>query len=492
MTRREPAPAARVTVGYDPAFPPPPPRPGFGATLWRMLLWLLRLDAPRVLVALGGGLVQGLCPAARVWSAARAFEDALGVYRGAVPVADLLRWLGAWGAVELVSRGVVPLLQIPIERLHQEMEDAVQVSLQRKAGRLRLEVFERSDFSAILGRAAEAADPKIMIQIIIGALHLPENAITLVALAALLGGWNPWLLAAVAMSGAAGPLVDVLQSRARFLNRRALTAEHRLRDYCAETLTSRAAAKEVRTFGLAPWLLRRWEDLYWEAADRIHRLERLQALFRAAVESLSSLGVMAGVAFGAWAAATGTLPAGRFAALILALEGVQVALVNMLSVFGVTADRAMRMADLFVYLDLGPEEPEGGSSPERGLGAIVLDGASFRYPQRPEAALQDISVTIRAGERVALVGENGSGKTTLVKVLLGLFRPSAGRVLYGGRDLWALDLSAVRDRQAAVFQDHVHYAFTLGENIGAGCREPTVRPHGSAGRRPGSRGAWTG
>ena len=96
---------------------------------------------------------------------------------------------------------------------------------------------------------------------------------------------------------------------------------------------------------------------------------------------------------------------------------------------------------------------------------------SFRYPQRTEPALRDVTRTVRAGERVALVGANGAGTTTLVKVLTGLYRPTAGRVLYDGRDLAALDPAAVRDLQAAVFQDHVHYAYTLDENVGYGRSE---------------------
>ena len=132
--------------------------------------------------------------------------------------------------------------------------------------------------------------------------------------------------------------------------------------------------------------------------------------------------------------------------------------------------KVLKLADLFVYLDLGPEERDGGA-PIAVIGDIALEGVSFRYPQRTEPALRDVTCTVRAGERVALVGANGAGKTTLVKVLTGLYRPTAGRVLYDGRDLAALDPAAVRDLQAAVFQDHVHYAYSLGENVGYGRAE---------------------
>ena len=467
--RRAGAPAA----GYDPLFPPPPPRGGIGITLWRFLVWMLQVDAPRTLITVAIQLAMGLCPAATVWIVRQAFGDALGVFRGTVPAADLLRWLALWGAVAAVQHALVPLMEIPFERLRGEMEDSLQMRLQQKATRLRLEVFERSDFHDILGRAREAAGPGFFLNLMLGLFQLPRTAATIAALAAIVGGWSPGLLAATIVAATFTPLAEIVQSRARFFLQRKQTATERTRQYLAQVLTSREAAKEIRTFDLAPWVLQRWDGLYWKVANAIHRQERAQSLARAGLQSLSFVGVAAGLGYAAWATATGRLQPGQFAAMLMALQGLQGAVGGFVGTFNFTGDRVLKIADLFVYLDLGPEEPQGGEPPPdaTGVGDMVLEGVSFRYPQRPEPALRDISVTIRAGERVALVGENGSGKTTLVKVLTGLFRPTEGRVLYGGSDLWTLDLRAVRDRQAAVFQDHVRYAFTLAENVGYGRAE---------------------
>jgi ATP-binding cassette subfamily B protein len=79
--------------------------------------------------------------------------------------------------------------------------------------------------------------------------------------------------------------------------------------------------------------------------------------------------------------------------------------------------------------------------------------------------LQDVSFTLRRGERLALVGENGAGKTTLVKLLLRFYDPGEGRILVDGVDLRELDLAAWRRLVAAVFQDFGRYALTLEENI---------------------------
>ncbi len=85
--------------------------------------------------------------------------------------------------------------------------------------------------------------------------------------------------------------------------------------------------------------------------------------------------------------------------------------------------------------------------------------------------LSGVNLRLRPGEKLALVGENGAGKTTLIKLLLGLYQPSAGRVLYNGVDGREIDPQVLRQRCAAIFQDFVQYQRTARENIGYGQAE---------------------
>lgn len=92
----------------------------------------------------------------------------------------------------------------------------------------------------------------------------------------------------------------------------------------------------------------------------------------------------------------------------------------------------------------------------------------FTYPGNSTPALSGINLQVRPGERIALVGVNGSGKTTLVKLLLGLYRPTQGRILVDGTDLQDIAPDAWRTHVGAVFQDYARYALTVRENIGFG------------------------
>ena len=79
--------------------------------------------------------------------------------------------------------------------------------------------------------------------------------------------------------------------------------------------------------------------------------------------------------------------------------------------------------------------------------------------------LQDLNLTIAAGQVAAIVGPNGTGKTTLIKLLCRFYDPQAGRVELDGVDLRALSLAQLRSCITVLFQEPVHYSATAAENI---------------------------
>lgn len=100
--------------------------------------------------------------------------------------------------------------------------------------------------------------------------------------------------------------------------------------------------------------------------------------------------------------------------------------------------------------------------------SIEFCDVSFAYPGCDKQVLSHLSFHIKAGERVAIVGQNGEGKTTLIKLLLGLFQPNSGEILVGGVPLGDYSRAAREKMFAPVFQDFSKYDITLQENVGVG------------------------
>jgi len=96
---------------------------------------------------------------------------------------------------------------------------------------------------------------------------------------------------------------------------------------------------------------------------------------------------------------------------------------------------------------------------------LVVDNVSFYYPQAEKPAVHGVSLTIRPGETIALVGENGSGKTTLSMMLCGLFKPTTGTVTIGGCNTATTDEECLFSKTSAIFQWTQSYAFDLSGNI---------------------------
>ncbi len=112
-----------------------------------------------------------------------------------------------------------------------------------------------------------------------------------------------------------------------------------------------------------------------------------------------------------------------------------------------------------------------------------FEDVSFSYPGAEEPALEHVTLHLKPGASLALVGENGAGKTTLIKLLTRLYEPTEGRILLDGRDLAEWDEAALRERIGVIFQDFDRYQLLVGENVGAG-DERTSRTRRAGAPRP--------
>ncbi|MGN1209628.1 MAG: lipid A export permease/ATP-binding protein MsbA [Duodenibacillus sp.] len=161
----------------------------------------------------------------------------------------------------------------------------------------------------------------------------------------------------------------------------------------------------------------------------------------------------------------GILTIGEFitflAAMLLLKEPIQ----NLASLNATFATISVAAHSIFGMLDTEPEKDTGSREMERFAGDIVFDNVTLCYPGQKEPALKSVSLTIRQGEHVALVGQSGSGKSSFVSLVARFWDPTQGRILFDGIDSRELTLESLRRQMSIVSQDPLILDGTLLTNI---------------------------
>lgn len=227
-----------------------------------------------------------------------------------------------------------------------------------------------------------------------------------------------------------------------------------------ETLSAvaklRVAAAEERA-------LARWLKTYREERAANVSLARIGAHFGAFADAYQTITLMA--LFGVAALLTAQdAPAGLFIGFLVAFGSFQGAFIGfcdgLMSLFAAQplVERARAI------FEAEAETTETRVDPGRLTGAIELSGVSFSYPGgRP--LLEGITLSLRPGEHVAIVGGSGSGKSTILRLLLGFEKADRGAITYDGRDLSRLDLGRVRSQIGVVMQSSQLFAGSILENV---------------------------
>ena len=428
------------------------------------LLWRERPIAVAVNVAVM--LVQGVLPAAQLVVTQRLLDVVLGFSTGEGGFSTMAAWIGALAGVASIQAILEAARQTARAALRESAGLRLQQLVIEKAGQVPLEEFEHPAFHDRLQRARQAASWRSFV-IFDNALRIAESVVNLVSYLVLLvraHGGLPFVLAA----GAAPSLISQLRrGEERYRLRRRQTPAQRRVDYLVELLTDREAAKELRLYQLGPFLMDQWHRAALALREERLRLARQQQVKIGAARTWAVLGLACSVALLLWQAVRGLVSLGGFVALMQAATRFQNQLVGVLRQLGNLYEEALYLSDLKAFVEYERVEEGREAMDASRTCRIDFENVSFAYPGGPEV-LKDITFTIEPGEKVALIGANGAGKTTLIKLLLGLYRPTKGRILIDGKDLASLDPESHRRHVAAVFQDYLRYQLTARDNIGFG------------------------
>ena len=293
-----------------------------------------------------------------------------------------------------------------------------------------------------------------------------RDTVTIAALVAILL-WSNWKLTLVTfvVIPPIAIVVRMFSKRLRQMSRESQRAIGGVAEVLDESIANQ---RVVRVFGGQAYEGKRFED----ASQRIRRFNMKLAVAAAGTVPVTQLIVACAIAaiiyLAAGQAFAGSTDVGHFIEFIAATGMLLQPLKRLTSINEQLQKGLAACESVFGLIDEKPEDDRGTVRLERARGAIRLAHVSLSYPGGALPALDDVSIDIRPGETVALVGPSGSGKSSLIHLLPRFYHPSAGSVTVDGHDLEALTLESLRRQIALVSQSVVLFNDTVAANIAYG------------------------
>jgi len=440
----------------------------FSANGW----WALRLiwltNAPLTAALATASFARAMVPAGLALFARGLINVFANDGRAVLSMEAVLPWLFLGFGVTLVE-AIAPLAQrFCTQRLHDDMNIRITSDVLTHAEKLDLAFFEDPAKRDLLDRAQQNPAERFM-AFVLELQNTVANILQTLSLAALLAVIEPMVLLALAPFALPYLVFHWRLSNRRFEEEYQRTPRRRWTSYFVSLLTGRQTVAEIKLLDLSPYLRTKFESLMQEFRESDRSLYRrnlsgstLFALATTVAFFIVFFRVVANVLNGSLTVGDVAMFGGATARLRFSLEW------NIRG-FSSAMEQTLYISNLVEFFKEKPKMLSGSAtlaSPCRA--EISMRNISFTYPGSSEPALRDISLHIRAGETIALVGENGAGKTTLVKLLARLYDPDSGAIKFDGVNLRDLSLEHLHKQIGFVFQDFNRFEATAADNIAYG------------------------
>lgn len=296
--------------------------------------------------------------------------------------------------------------------------------------------------------------------------------ISIVSFIAILFAISPWAPLVMIAVSAPSTVVSFVFRRKNvdFMFRR--SKERRQMSYYSETIVNKDLAKEIRIYDLADVFKNKYQAVFKKYYKGLKKLIMSEFFFNLLTGIIAIAANCALFVFIANGVFEGKYQVGDYSLYTGALTTISSKVALIITTTASIYEGTLFINNMIAFMKEEqrikpiidpPRIPKRHTSHE-----ITLENVSFRYPGTDKDVLKNISLTIKPGSTVVLVGLNGAGKTTLVKLITRLYDPTEGRILLDGHDIREYDLSALYDMYGIIFQDYGKYAVSVSENIAFG------------------------
>ena len=197
--------------------------------------------------------------------------------------------------------------------------------------------------------------------------------------------------------------------------------------------------------------------------SHLHSL-RVSTWFFGLVEASGVIASALAIGIGGWLVNRGDVPVGTAIAVLLLLAQLFEPVQQLSQLYNTVQSSTAALDKLFGILDTTPDVADGELALPAS-GAVAVSAVGFRYPETESLVLDDVSITVANGERLAVVGATGSGKSTLAKLMARLYDPTAGTITFGGVDLRDATIGSLRQRVVVVPQEGFLFGGTIADNV---------------------------
>lgn len=414
-------------------------------------------------------LINAFSPVAILWTGKLIIDEI--VLQLDTPQADpalLWKYVALEFGIVLISDLINRSITLTDGLLGDLYANASSIRIIKKTREIGISELEDPDFYDKLERARTQTRSRV--NLMTNVLTQLQSLVSMISLITGLIYFEPWLIALLIISIIPSFINEIHFSSTSYSLARSWTTERRELDYLRYIGANDKTAREIKLFGLTGFIAERFRKLSDEYYNLNKNLAVKRTFYAALFNLLGTLSYYGAYVLIIYRVLTGLLSLGELTFLSGAFNRLRVSLQSFFSRLTRIAESALYLKDYFDFIDLQPEtrDRENVDLPAGIREGFRFEEVSFSYPGSKTKVLKNISFQLKAGEKMAFVGENGAGKTTLIKLLLRFYEPTGGRILLDGIDIQRFDREAYQKMFGVIFQDFFRYEFTVKENIAVG------------------------
>ncbi|MBR9845210.1 MAG: ABC transporter ATP-binding protein [Algicola sp.] len=365
---------------------------------------------------------------------------------------------------DLVSRAI----SLTDGLLGDEYNITSSVTIIKKTNQINISLLEDSEFYDKLERARTQTTGRV--GLMSNVLGQAQSTISIATLVAGLIYFEPYLIILLVLSIIPSFINEVRFSQQQYSLARSWTSERRELDYLRFIGANDKTAKEIKLFGLTDFVVDRFRNL----SEEYYQLNKTLAIKRSALgflfNVLGSLSYYGAYVFIIYRVLSGAITLGELTFLSGSFNRLMRNLQDFFSKFTRISESALYLKDYFDFIDISvaSKVKEDVPLPKHITKGFEFKDVRFAYPNSETEILKGITFNLKAGEKLAFVGQNGAGKTTLIKLLLRFYEPTSGEILLDGININRFNIAEYQEYFGVIFQDFFRYEFTVKENIAIG------------------------